>query len=299
MKAIPQSLITMEPISGIEMIQSKIASRILQAICHYMPRGGGLLASRLWPLVERAGLLPRRTWLGFPMLLDFSNGDHVSYWVGRYERGTVSVLLENLKPGTLFIDVGANSGYFSLIAARQVGPSGFVIAFEPEPQIRSLLVSNVGMNHFSNIEVRAFGVADRVGEVDFVSRPHSGNSMVLPRKHVHSEEETVIRASMTTLDLDCLEIAQRWRGDVVLKMDIEGSEPAALRGAKDLLRCVFAVIVEMRPDLLRMLDFEPNDLLVPLLQAGFAGYAIPDTRGSLEPIRANHSAIGNLLFVRE
>ncbi len=68
-----------------------------------------------------------------------------------YEPLETQLLLKRLKPGQTFVDIGANIGYYTLLAARQVGPAGRVYAFEPDEENFKLLQKNTEINGYSNV----------------------------------------------------------------------------------------------------------------------------------------------------
>lgn len=70
-----------------------------------------------------------------------------------WEREVEDLTRSHLRPGCCFVDIGANVGYFSLLAASIVGPSGCVLAFEPNPAIRSKLLSNIAKTGYTNVRI--------------------------------------------------------------------------------------------------------------------------------------------------
>jgi len=70
-----------------------------------------------------------------------------------YERSAVELVLARLRPGSVFVDVGANVGTFALPAARRAGSRGLVLAVEPSPIIRSYLARNVALNGLENVRL--------------------------------------------------------------------------------------------------------------------------------------------------
>lgn len=83
---------------------------------------------------------------------------------GNYEPEVTGILGEWIKQGDLAIDVGTNIGYYTLLFARQVGSSGRVIAFEPDPHSHDILLGNVAKNGYSNVELSRYALADRAGD---------------------------------------------------------------------------------------------------------------------------------------
>jgi len=130
-----------------------------------------------------------------------------------------------LRSGDNVLDVGANIGVYSLLAASLVGSTGRVLAFEPGPEANRRLTENIQINQLNNVEVHACALGDRLGVVDFLNQQDTTNRI----KTEADAGESVISVPLKRLD------------DVVKsnyslgKMDIEGAEPIALRGAERLL----------------------------------------------------------------
>ena len=165
------------------------------------------------------------------------------YATGRYEEKAVAVMKGLLRPGDTVVDVGANVGYLTLVAARQVGPTGSVTAFEPLPSARSWLARNVALNGFGNVTIREEAVCDRHGTASFTVGPahHTSTSSLM----YESGDGSKVEVRCTRLD-DVLEGAAAVR---LLKIDVEGAEGLVLDGARETLtRHAPAVIIELNSD---------------------------------------------------
>ena len=145
-----------------------------------------------------------------------------------------------LSPGDVFVDGGANVGLFSLAAASKVGPGGKVIAFEPARDVRLSLVRNVALNRLVQVEVMPFALSAAPGEAAFQTfeAAAAGLSHLGP---TDGEGGTIEHVKLTTLDA-AIGPSDR-RRLVLMKLDLEGSEHAALQGAVEILR-------DARPDLI-------------------------------------------------
>lgn len=130
-----------------------------------------------------------------------------------------------LRPGDTFLDVGANIGVYSLLAASRVGAEGRVIAFEPGPQALHRLVENIQLNSLGNVEVHGCALGDQEGAVDFLSQCDTTNRM----RTCADVDKSVVSVPLRRLD-DVVHVYC-----ALGKMDIEGAEPLALRGAGRLL----------------------------------------------------------------
>lgn len=199
-----------------------------------------------------------------------------------------------LAPGGVFVDVGANIGYFSLLAARLVGPTGRVIAFEPRPDNVELLMASARDNGFAQIEVRPLAVAEKAQELAFfASGVTFSNGRIVNDMEPGSAHLPRVRA--VRLDDELVDVP---RVDV-LKMDIEGAEPRALAGMKDLLRTRRpTVLVEFSPDLIRVSSrSDPADFLAALGE-NHRLHIVPRAGGELSPaltveaILAEHARAG-------
>ena len=164
-----------------------------------------------------------------------------------YEPHVTQALRTHLRPGATFVDVGANVGYFSLLAALLVGERGRVIAFEPRADNVELLRRSVADNGFANVEVHACAVAERAQELAFfASGEVQSSGRLMQEREAGSELLPTVRA--VALDEA---LAAEPRVDVI-KMDIEGAEPRALAGMHALLRRHRpTLLTEFCPELLR------------------------------------------------
>lgn len=167
-------------------------------------------------------------------------GANAGYALGTTEPAIQALLAEHVQAGDVIWDVGANIGFFTLLCARLAGPAGQIVAIDPLPANTRALRSNVKLNGLGNVEV-----------VEIAASDHSGSDAL----HVFEES--------TWAKLDTVETTfQKGRGDqsitvalatldsllegraapTFVKIDIEGAEVAALRGARRLL-------LETRPTL--------------------------------------------------
>jgi FkbM family methyltransferase len=131
-----------------------------------------------------------------------------------------------LRPGDAVLDVGANIGVYSLLAASLVGSAGQVLAFEPGPEAHRRLTENLRINHLDNVKVHACALGDRIGVVDFLSQCDTTNRMQTAADNGKSVVSVPVMRLDDVVEMDC----------ALGKMDIEGAEPIALLGAERLLR---------------------------------------------------------------
>jgi FkbM family methyltransferase len=153
--------------------------------------------------------------------------------VGIWEPWNVALLQNILKPGDLVVEVGANFGFFTILMANLVGPSGRIRSFEANPALITLLTDSLQINGISDrVRLNNIAVTDSRGETDFsVYQNFSGDghlSMLNPGRHPNREQVRVPSDTLDNLISEQLEIR-------LLRLDAEGSEPAILRGARYLI----------------------------------------------------------------
>jgi FkbM family methyltransferase len=152
---------------------------------------------------------------------------------GTVEISETRLVQAMLRPGMCFVDVGANIGYYTVIAARLLGPSGTVHSFEPNASVRSSLVKNLELNAFHNVVVHDEAVTSESGSVLFYKSEwteNSGISSILPGDGRSEQGERVPSVSLD----DFAEAISPVRIDL-LKIDIEGAELDAIKGGERLL----------------------------------------------------------------
>lgn len=192
---------------------------------------------------------------------------------GLAERQEMRFLREQVKPGMVVFDVGANLGFYTFLLADQVGPKGRVHAFEPDPMSFGILEKRAAGH--PNVEVTRAAAGDRAGTVPLFCSPTNRADNRIHPSHDARPAET-FEVPLITLDDHC---AARGidRIDAV-KMDIQGAEVAALRGfAKTLARVRPAwMIVEFSPEHLRGADSTPEDFWAILEELGFVPWGFDD-----------------------
>jgi FkbM family methyltransferase len=147
---------------------------------------------------------------------------------GQYEKEKRKILNRYLQTGMTFVDIGANLGDYSLIAARLVGQTGKVIAFEPDPSNYGWLKKTIEKNGLKNVEIRQEALSDRDGQATLFLGETSGWH-TLKQGQLSSEKGEVL---VRTKRLDSMMLE---RLDIV-KVDVEGAEFEVLQGAKEQIR---------------------------------------------------------------
>ncbi len=148
-----------------------------------------------------------------------------AFWLGSYEPHMQKVIAQVVKPGGVFYDVGANVGFYSLLASALVGP-GKVIAFEPLPANVAFLYRHLRLNAIKNVEVFELAICDQVGSSPFEQEGTGAMGRL--------QAEGSLRVATATLDSLLQE--QKIAPPNYIKMDIEGAELKALTGAQGCFR---------------------------------------------------------------
>ena len=176
-----------------------------------------------YPILPCGGALK-----GFRMKVDWKM--HRGFAYGSWEPEVVNVVQEYVKAGMTVFDIGAQSGYFSLLLSKLVGPGGKVIAFEPLPANFRILEENVRLNRLTNVSVREEAVAEHSGNISFEFPASEPTLIAGPLLDTDSRGIFNVKA----VSLDDLHAANHARVDFI-KMDVEGAETGVLRGALKLL----------------------------------------------------------------
>jgi FkbM family methyltransferase len=155
--------------------------------------------------------------------------NRATYFLERfYDLPTQLLLKLILKPGDVFVDVGANEGMISLLAARLVGPQGRVVAFEPNPVPRKIMEGNIRRNRITNVEVRASGLGDIPGELRlFVPDVNTGEGTFT--------ELAGVPGTAITCPVVIGDDALRGLRPRAIKIDVEGFESRVLAGLRETL----------------------------------------------------------------
>lgn len=154
--------------------------------------------------------------------------------LGNYEPHETNFVRNHLSEGDTFIDIGANIGWFSTLAATLVGPKGQVHAFEPRDQTRGLLTRSIQDNGFEErVTIHGYPLAAERVETRllWMSDTNNPGGSRLARDD-HDSFEGMAGQSVTTVPLDDVEIDGRV---TLVKLDVEGAEGIVLRGARQFL----------------------------------------------------------------
>jgi FkbM family methyltransferase len=223
--------------SAVEKLSARFWRGVVRGYVRWSPlrRGKWRVMEALSPLYAASEPQIRRLPGGATIQLDL--GEHVQRWIyffGVYEKETVDWFRSNLRPGMVVLDIGANVGQYTLIAARDVGPHGRIHAFEPNPISYRRLASNIEINSFANVSTHALAVSDCAGEVTLYVPDHDNMGEASLQMSQTGQRNITVRS--VTID--------EWARNAdlgatphidLIKIDVQGLESAVLRGARQIM----------------------------------------------------------------
>ncbi|MCA1834592.1 MAG: FkbM family methyltransferase [Actinobacteria bacterium] len=213
-----------------------------------------------------------------------------------YERRELSLVRSLLRPGDVVIDVGAHVGYYALHAARRVGPSGEVHAFEPVGANAARLRENIELNGFRNVVVNECAAGASAGRARFgvvKIEGESGWSSLLV-----AGRETADDIEIDVVTLDDYVVSASLPTVSFIKIDVQGNELDVLRGAASLLeRFGPDVMCEAEVYWLEATGRSPAELLGFMRGLGYRAWGVP-ARGPAALVRGDELPSLNLFFTK-
>jgi len=199
---------------------------------------------------------------------------------GAYEKSETAFLKRTFFPGMVFLDIGANVGYYTALAGHAAGVTGRVLALEPDPESYHYLTQTIQVNRFTNATPFQMAASDQVGSAQLhISARNRGDNRLYPNELASD----VVTVDTTTIDL--LLLQNGITSVDVIKMDVQGAEGRVLQGMKDTLAQSKPVtlLTEFWPDGLRKAGTEPREFLYMLESLGLRTHEL-HPHGSLLPI---------------
>ena len=214
---------------------------------------------------------------------------------GRLLEPETSALVDMLlQPGDTFIDIGGHVGFFSMLAAGLVGPTGRVYVFEPERANYAHLLTHIALNKFHHVFPFQWAVGHRTAVVDFFTNfdNDGGHALWEPGRHPFNQKsrQQVSKESVFLVNLDDIFGSAQPGFAKLIKIDTEGNEANILRGARNFLTCaqVPAVIAEINQFGLAQLGSSEQELRTLMTDLGYTTYAL---LGDLPVRLAPHESI--------
>ena len=192
------------------------------------------LKEKVWVDLESHALyVMPRDYIGSAILQTRSHEPHVTRLIER-----------ELKRGEVFVDIGANLGFFTMLGSRIVGDAGEVIAFEPNPLNLQLIYASILRNAADNVRIHPFAASDTSGILRFLTVGSNGGLI-----NNDDERDTSMLVQAVILD----EFLKDERRIDFIKLDIEGHEASALKGMAGLIdRHRPKIVTEFNPWAMRV-----------------------------------------------
>jgi FkbM family methyltransferase len=213
-------------------------------------------------------------------------------------RGSTTTFRQQIRPGMVVVDLGANIGVYTLLAASLVGEKGRVYAFEPDPENYALLAKNVQANGYRNVVCRQQAVSNKSGEALLFTGEYRVSHSLSTFFAVNPE----LSITVATTSLDDFFQKQGWPPIDFIKMNIEGWEWFVIEGMTEILsrsRCL-KMMLEFYPDYIQKMGIDPAFFIQRLKDEGFTVQIIDEVQG-LQPfndINLRHRHGGNILCER-
>ena len=195
-----------------------------------------------------------------------------AYADGTVEAAVQRAVAESLRPGGVFVDVGANVGFFSLLAARHLGARGTIVAFEAHPRVAATLRRNLARNSV-RADVRAVAVGAVDGRTTLHVAAHPGGSTIA----ADAATDEVSRVAVDVVTLDRLVEAGSIPVPDVVKIDVEGAEDAVLDGLERTARAhAPTLVIELDDELADRLERRVDATAARLVGWGYRVDRLPD-----------------------
>ena len=198
--------------------------------------------------------------------------------VGTYEPQICEYLMNTISEGMVVIDIGANNGFFSLLAADLVGELGKVICFEPNPTTFDILQQNISLNNYKNIISSQIAISNIEGKVQMSNRTNNALNTL-----AFTSCDSSIDVNTNTLDKSFKNLSINECHLII--MDIEGAEWLAIQGMENTIakNPNLEFIIELHKDLIEKLGGTVKEFLQFFVERGFSLYKF-GFLGKLKPI---------------
>lgn len=212
-------------------------------------------------------------------------------YVGLFEFIDMTFLLHLLRKNDLFIDVGANQGSYTILAGKVIGAN--VITYEPVESTFKKLLSNIYINNIKdNVNAKQIGIGEKITKEFITNNLDAMNHIVLEKNQTNFDPIT-IKTLDSEIDIDTI------KGNIILKIDVEGYELNVLRGATKLLYCskLIALIIEINKS---CSNYNNNESEIEKLVTGCGFFPItydPVKREILN-IKSFDKSKNNTLYIR-
>jgi FkbM family methyltransferase len=254
------------------------------------------------PWVKEISIYCKKYGLNFNSHKRDGIGKDISYKYGVYAEDFVNRFFcdrLNLKPGGIMLDIGANIAWYSIVLAKECRLK--VYAFEPHPFNFSMLSKNIRSNNADNIHPFQKAIADKEGRMKL----HIYKSYNMGRHSLVNHGKTGQFHEVETISVDNFMLGQGLEHSPVelFKIDIEGFEMAAMRGAVKTLSRTRFVFSEYSPAIMKSIGESPDEYIDLMQRLGFDGYFIQNETSvvpvSHQTLREYSDGVHNIFWSKE
>jgi FkbM family methyltransferase len=223
---------------------------------------------------------------GLQLCLDLS--DYVGFRIwerGHWERHVIRTICDHLRPGSVFVDVGAHCGYYSAVVAHAFRDNVRVVAFEPNVRVSRLLRESIELNGLKNLTLDERAISDHEGPLEFYVEPevNTGQSGFLRRRGAQRRmtvQGVALGRALREHGVDHVDM---------LKLDVEGAEAVILPNVLESSLSVGAIVLELHSDAIASLGSDAMELIALLRNNGYdVAELAPDGLRSLRPHHLHH-----------
>jgi FkbM family methyltransferase len=208
---------------------------------------------------------------------------------GVWEPLETELMKQSIKPHMIFVDIGANIGYYTLLAARLLNGTGKVVAIEPDLGNFRLLSLSVQANAYTNVIAVQKAVSNRTGRTRLFLDQKNIGIPSLSEDNITKKGGGSVYVNTVTLDslLSDLKIEKV----DVMKIDVEGAEGLVFEGGRKILHCVNRIFMEFKQQALRNMGTDPAKLTKQLIHAGFKISRIDEKNRRCVPVGHDYNSL--------
>lgn len=216
------------------------------------------------------------------------------FFLDSYEPEMTAVIKEFLKPGMYVFDIGSNFGWYTILMAHCVGPTGKVYAFDIVPSLVGVLQKNIELNHLSNVIVTRAALGDKNTDVEFYDDQLSGTANLSDQLVRNKQRDTV-----PMIRFDSFVEKNRIERIDFIKCDIDGAEGLFLLGAQQTLARTPNMIIEIFDKAQRVFHSSGEELTKSLRLLGYQLRNIDQQSKELIAADIAHYSSINVLCTRQ
>lgn len=250
-----------------------------------LARGGSFLLRRMQDLLRWRGLPRAQAFRVDGLTVHVDLLDNRWLWVLGELQGLsaeAQLIERTLGPGGMLLDIGANHGSYTLLGARRVGPSGRVVAFEPQPVLAGLLRQSLASNGMGQGRVQELALGAQAGSAAFfIPAAGSGSGGLHAAFSARGQHE---RLEVRVARLDELWPEPLPRENALVKLDCEGAELEALRGGRRVLSSLPPLLIELNAQAATAAGSSLAELREELRALGYRHWAELSTPARSEPL---------------